>query len=132
MRIHNLSYRDIIAGLLGAAIMAIIAGLAGCGPCRYQAIQVDRGCYYILDTWSGRARLWIGGDEQPMRTVRRQRHDLILKIRAEARHERDGDTDCYLCNTGGYPSEEVWVAPRDLAAFVRAHPNATPVRDGGH
>ena len=74
-RLIHIGRRDICAGLIGAGITAIIVGFIGIGPWRYQAIQVDRGCYYFLDTWSGRARLWIGGDEQPMRTVRQQRRD---------------------------------------------------------
>ncbi len=127
-RLIHIGRRDICAGLIGAGITAIIVGFIGVGPWRYQAIQADRGCYYFLDTWSGRARLWIGDEERSMRTVRQQRRDLAARIRAVARRERDGDTECYVVRTGGYRSVEVLVAPQDLDAFLRAHPTAEPVK----
>lgn len=77
-RLIHIGRRDICAGLIGAGITAIIVGFIGVGPWRYQAApfasgyNAAAGCY-IIDTWTGNAKLWLYGDEQPMRTVRQQR-----------------------------------------------------------
>lgn len=133
MQPPKITRRDIIAGLVGAAILALLAGLAGCGPWRYAPISSERGLCYIIDTWSGSARLWIVGDEEPMRTLRQQRRDLVAQrrdlvaqLRAEARHERDTDgTDCLLIQAD-VDAAPVLVAPHDLEAYVEAHPRARP------
>ena len=111
-----------------ATVVAII--LLAAGPWRYTVTTAGVGnavAAYVLDTWTGSMRLYVYDTEVAIKSLRQQRRDLIDNIRNHARRERDGDTECYVCTTGGYPSEEVLVAPRDLRKFVERHPMATPV-----
>ena len=137
MRAMNLpkpTRRDFAAALVGAIALALAFALLGLGPWRYTVAtcassQNSSVAAYVVDTWTGRPRLWIYGDEQETETVAEQFEKRVAEIKREAPEKKDENgRRYYLCELGGYPSEVVRVYPEDLRKFVRAEPLARPAK----
>lgn len=124
--------RDFSAALVGAVAMALTFALLGLGPWRYTVAtcassQNSSVAAYVVDTWTGRPRLWIYGDEQETETVTEQLAARIAEVRRRAPEKVDEDgRRYYLCELGGYPSEVVRVYPEDLRKFLKSEPLARP------
>lgn len=87
MNLPKPTRRDFAAAVVGAALLALAFALLGLGPWRYTVAaaassQNSAVAAYVVDTWTGRARLWIYGNEQRMRTIAEQEDDAAARVLA--------------------------------------------------
>lgn len=133
MKLPKLTRRDCAAALVGAIALALAFVLLGLGPWRYTVATFaeEDGAWgaYVVDTWTGRPRLWIATHEEEARSIAEQFAELVEQIKREARRGTDENgKQYYLCELSGYPPEVVRVYPEDLRKFVRAEPLARPAK----
>jgi hypothetical protein len=133
MKSPNITRRDFAAAVVGAVVLSLAFILLGLGPWRYTVATFSEadGAWgaYVVDTWTGRPRLWIATHEEETRSIAEQFAELVEQIKREARRGTDENgKQYYLCELSGYPPEVVRVYPEDLRKFVRAEPLARPAK----
>lgn len=131
MKLPKPTRRDCAAAVVGAIALALAFALLGLGPWRYTVATFSEadGAWgaYVVDTWTGRPRLWIASEEEEMQTLAQQLAARIADVRRRATEKVDEDgRRYYLCELGGYPSEVVRVYPEDLRKFLKSEPLARP------
>ena len=134
MNLPKPTRRDFAAAVVGAALLALAFALLGLGPWRYTvataaASESNAVLAFIVDTWTGRPRVFVDGIELETETVAQQFAKRVAEIKREAPQKVDEDGKrYYLCELGGYPSEVVRVYPEDLRKFLKAEPLARPAK----
>ena len=132
MKLPKPTRREVAAFVAGVVALALVFAFLGLGPWRYTVTasassQNSSVVGFVVDTWTGRVRVWDYGTEMETETVEQQRAATVERIQREASTVKgeDGVTR-YLVDIGSYPGEVVEVAPRHLRSLVRKQPEATP------
>ena len=141
-RIRSAVSRFPIATVAVAVLAGYLVG-RGCSSSRYAIAGVSNHSHaaaYVLDTWTGRVRLWDQDEEQKTKTIADQEREKIveakrnaeqLKRRVQALHDaatwrRDGGLQVAAFREY---STQFEVSKGKLWDFAKEHPYAEAVPD---